>query len=444
MLPRQIASIIRLAAWFALGPYAAGVLLFALFASSDFADDRRPPNLATYIVLYFVYLALYVAIATVLARPGTVWERVGYAFCGAVLVGVIGSVAFTAGFALGFVLLFTLGLLLGLGLVVPFAAVPVMGVAVGEIISRLMVRLTQWPKPVVFAEIRARQIVSALIAACLAMWFGLKYAVGAGASYGYELVGLHLLAGLAGPLLHAAIMSLPAAKKGSGALEPLAPQARGALGAIMLMTAVVLGGAVALTHSASGRQLWTTKGLADVTASREDIEARRQPPADQPVRIGRYILDRKPAELPEGFYDWKSRRYLNAMFSIGDAGAPDTVRVRLQVLHGETGLGYICEPTPDSELAPCNVIKRNDPVPAGARVMRVSLYNGESQIGRVAGREFMISCRYSGQMCVAEFTEPWFDNLKVTLQFSPADMSRWRDVLPRAIGEIERLVRPVS
>ena len=101
------------------------------------------------------------------------------------------------------------------------------------------------------------------------------------------------------------------------------------------------------------------------------------------------------------------------------------------------------------ELTPCTVAGReggngipneaNDP-----RIIRVGLYQGAAQIGRrQTGRTFMISCRYSAGFCKIEFTEPWFNGIRVAVLYTPQDADRWIDVVPFSISAAwEALVQP--
>jgi hypothetical protein len=187
--------------------------------------------------------------------------------------------------------------------------------------------------------------------------------------------------------------------------------------------------------------------MASVLVRTDEVLERRKPPADEPLRMTNFVVDRRPADLQESFYDWRTGHFLNATFKLGTAGPPERpteVRAALTA-SGEYGLGYLCDAPVERRLTPCTVAGReggrnpneaNDP-----RIIRVGLYQGAAQIGR-HGRTFMISCRYSAGICKIEFTEPWFEGIRVAVLYTPQDIDRWVDVVPFAIARFDALIRP--
>ena len=74
------------------------------------------------------------------------------------------------------------------------------------------------------------------------------------------------------------------------------------------------------------------------------------------------------------------------------------------------------------------------------RVIRVGLYQGQSEIGRV-DRTFLMSCRYSTRICKLEFVQPWYEDLRVALIFARDKREHWAEIVRFAIPEIERIVQ---
>jgi len=90
---------------------------------------------------------------------------------------------------------------------------------------------------------------------------------------------------------------------------------------------------------------------------------------------------------------------------------------------------------------PCSVAGREATAAKDPRILHVGLYQGESRIGR-QGRTFMISCRYSAGFCKIEFTEPWFDGIRVAVLYTPQDIDRWTDVVPFSISQLKAVMQP--
>jgi hypothetical protein len=212
------------------------------------------------------------------------------------------------------------------------------------------------------------------------------------------------------------------------------------MGAIMLS---FVGIGIAFTSTKSAGRLWTPTGLARVFASAEEVQQRRSPPADQPIRLGGYVVDRRPAELKEGSYNWQTGSYYHAAFNVGTVASADhLIPVLLDLTTTfRLGLGYLCEDPSEGVLAPCRVAAypkgtdSHDP-----RVISVGLYQGDAEIGQ-AGRRFLMSCRYSFEICKAEFIDDWYPGLRVALIFDQKDRTGWQPIVRSAQPEIERIIR---
>jgi len=249
--------------------------------------------------------------------------------------------------------------------------------------------------------------------------------------------------GLVGPLIHvASAMVLQTRFRGTGVRAPLNSDARLAVWALAGITLIPLAAALMVTHRQGDRPLWSAEGLARVLASSQAVQERRQPRADQPIRILDYVLDRRPADLKEGSYDWRTERYLHAVLKLGDAqveGRPIAVTLDL-IQASQHGLGYLCDAPTDGVLTPCRVADFNKDIKDDPQVIRVGLYQGESSIGRV-GRTFLMSCRYSFGICKLEFVQPWYKGLRVALIFDRKEREHWADIVRFAMPEIERLIQ---
>jgi hypothetical protein len=442
----QIIFIARIAAWIALVPYATAVLMYGLFRGSGYgAEVGLGRNLGPYLPFYFAYVASYVALAATLGGRASLLTRLLSGFSGAVFVGLALGLALTVGVFLGMLLILP-GTLVGLGPMASMLAIPIVGLAVGEAVSLVLAQTAGWPVngPAV-SHIKFAHRVAGAIAACLAFYFDVEQANGVAPAYGFEFIGKVMLAGLAGPLVLVAALSipLPASQAGTAAI-PLDTTARRGLAVLMAFACVVLAAEALALSVKSEHKLWTAKGLSSGLATAQMIADRRKPPADQPVRMKGYVVDVRPANLEESYYDWRTGQFINATFKLGTTGSADgPVEVRAMLLASqERGLGYVCDPPVEGTLLPCTVAGR-EAQQSDSTLIRVGLYQGQSQIGRL-GRTFMISCRYSAGFCKVEFTEPWFDGIRVAVLYKPQDMERWRDVVPFAIRRFEALIRPAS
>jgi hypothetical protein len=212
MSPRQILFVARLAAWSALVPCALAAIMVALLESSEFARPVGPPFI-THLRLYFGYAALYAALAVALARQSSLASRLLAAIGAAACVSMGGALAYLGGFALGLVLLMP-SALIGLGPAGPLLAIPVAGAGIGELITRLLSALVGWPrKGAEVAQVRFAHITAAAAAAALAFYFDILLSNGAMPPFGLERVALMAGTGIAGPLVLAALLSLPLPKE---------------------------------------------------------------------------------------------------------------------------------------------------------------------------------------------------------------------------------------
>jgi hypothetical protein len=439
-------TINRLAAWITLGPYVLAVVIFAIFSSSGYT--RGWSGIRAYFAFYFLYAAIYGCLAILLSKQASALPRFIFCLLGAACIVGGGYLAFYIGFLIGLLLLLTArfaGLGVDASFYASFLGVPIMGAVVGGLITLLIGKLGGWPKAdhdVV--RIRRLNVVTGGLVSCLAMYFGMQQDLGTGVSYGREYVASQFAMGLAGPLVHAIASLIPSARRPleGGRLDArIGHEAYCALAGLMLVALLSLAAAIFLTDRWSENRLWTAQGLSNVLQSRAEINERRRPPTDGLIRMGTFIINRRPADLIEKFYDWKSERFLHVTLKLGTAESADgPIDVKLDLIPAGRGLAYLCEPSVEGRLLPCRVVYLNSAFKDDPRVIRVGLWLGEAQIGRM-GRQFMISCRYS-TLCKIEFIDPWFERLTVALLFTPARPDRWADVIKFATPEIEKLIRP--
>lgn len=443
-----------LAAAVSFGVYILVVLVFAVVETSEYGRASAVPvgiDLS-YLKLYSVYFALYVGSAVALSRPTGLWARILLGTAAAAGVLALVGAAFIAGWALGIVLFFATALVGGMsgGLVGSLLAIPIAGAAVGYGLNVLLGRLGAWPtgNPTL-TGVRQMNIVLAAVCACLAAYFAYAYGMGRMPDLGRARVLQEMLAGLLGPALHViSKLALPSSGVASNQrmqwrdLRLSLPEpayralALWAVGAIALLA--IWG---SLKHGSAVSNLWTTGSVATVFASEEEVRRSRMPAPDSPIQIGTYIVDRRPAELLQGGYDWRSKRYTTATFSLGRIETTEglvEVQVDMDAL-GLHGLAYLCDEPDGDKLAPCSVAKRDQTQHYDPKAIWVGLYQGEAQIGRL-GRPFMMSCRYSIGICRLEFLPPWFDGVRMALSFDKKHRDQWADIVRFAIPQIESLV----
>jgi hypothetical protein len=198
----------------------------------------------------------------------------------------------------------------------------------------------------------------------------------------------------------------------------------------------------ALTQKSTLTALWTKGEVATALASEDEVRQRRKPDPDALIQVGRYVVDRRPADLLEGRYDWQSKRYPRVAFLLGRLETPQgpiDVRVHLDAL-GQRGLAYLCDQPEEGKLTPCSVAKRDQAKQYDAKAIWVGLYQGEAEIGRL-GRPFMISCRYGVGVCVLEFLPPWLDGVRVVITFDKKNREQWADIVRFAVPRIESLLQ---
>ncbi len=263
-------------------------------------------------------------------------------------------------------------------------------------------------------------------------------------AYGREHMFLLLVVGLSGPLCHAIGLLFASRADESISKAPLFGANTFGVIAVFSMAIFATAAAIHFTQKLSNDELWTMKGLGDVVQSGSEINRRRQPPVDQLLRIGKFVVDRLGVDMTGSSYDWRIKRFRSLMVGLGKSTANgEELDVKLYLSDKKAwGAGYLCDPIEVGRLSSCTVVHDKSPLKDDPNIIRVGLYQGAARIGRL-GRRFLMSCGYSAGFCKIEIIDPWFDGLTVALLYKPSQPVRWADVISFAVPEIDRIVRPV-